>query len=145
MSKIIPISQFKKNPAKKVGHLESAGIEKYEDMLDIQRGIIEELHLETEAFLKEINYPIDKFSLDDVSARNFISSDLVEVFENGEEELCISYIAHIDDTEYRTLATAEIDGEDIEVYVELFKKSGDEWLIFAEDGTWERGPGEDFF
>ena len=145
MSKIIPISRFKKNPAKKVGHLESAGIEKYKDMLDIQRGIIEELYLATEAFLKEIDFPADRFSLDDESARNFMSSDLIEVFENGEEELCISYIAHIDGTEYRTMAAAEIDGEDIEIYVELFKKSGDEWLIYAEDGTWERGPGEDFF
>ena len=145
MSKVISISQFRTKPAKKFGYLESAGIEKYEDMLDIQRGIIEELYLETEAFLRESDYPIDKFSLDDKSARDFMSSDLVEAFEGGEEALCISYVAHIDGTEYRTLATAEIDGEDIEIYVDLYKKSGNEWLVFAGDGNWNRGPGEDFF
>ena len=48
-------------------------------------------------------------------------------------------------TEYRTLATAEIDGEEIEIVVELYRKSDDEWLALAEDGTWEKGPGEDFF
>ena len=144
MSKVISISQFKKKPIKKFGYLESAGIEKYEDMLDIQRGIIEELFGETEAYLREIEYPIDKFFLDDKSARDFMSSDLVEAFEGGEEALCISYVAQIDGTEYRTLATAEIEGEEIEIYVELFKKVGNEWLIFAGDDIWERGPG-DFF
>lgn len=144
MSKVISISQFKKKPVKKFGYLESAGIEKYEDMLDIQRGIIEELYLETEAFLREIEYPIEQFSLDDKSARDFMSADLVEAFDGGEEALCISYIAHIDGTEYRTLATAEIDGEEIEIHVELYKKSDNEWLIYSGD-DWERGPGEDFF
>jgi len=145
MSKVISISHFRKMPAKKFGNLESSGIEKYEDMLDIQRGVIEKLYLETEAFLKDSGYPVDKFYLDDKSARAFVSSDLTEVFDGGEEALCISYIAHIDGTEYRTLATAEIDGENIEIYVGLYRKSDGEWLVLAEDSTWERGPGETFF
>ena len=85
MSKVVSINQFKKTPIKKFGYLESAGIGKYEDMLDIQRGIIEELYLETEAFLKDIAYPLDKFFLDDKSARDFVSSHLVEAIEGGEE------------------------------------------------------------
>ena len=145
MNKVVFMSQFKKKSIRRFGYLESVGIEKYEDMLDIQRGIIEELYVETERFLRKVDFPVNEFVLDDKSAREFISADLVEAFEGGEEALCISYIASIEGVEYRTLATAEIDGEDITIYVELFQKAGNEWLVFAGDNQWERGPGEDFF
>jgi len=57
----------------------------------------------------------------------------------------LSYIAHIDGVEYRTMAEAQINENEIEFLVSLYKKSGKEWLVYVGDDSWERGPGENFF
>ena len=145
MNKVSSIIQIKKNSGKKYGNLESKGIEKYEEMIDLQRCIIEELYIGTDAYLREKNFPVSEFVLDDKSARDFLSSDLCEALEGGEEALTISYIAHIDGVEYRTLAYVEVDGENLEFFINLYKKSDCEWLIYTNDNTWETGPGENFF
>lgn len=147
MSEVISIKQFKKKSAKKKSsaHLDSYGVEMCAQMLDLQISILEQLHLETENFLKQLHLPLHKFTLDDESAREYVSTDLFDAFSGGDEMLCLSYIAHMDKTEYRTLAFADIDGDDVGIYVDLYKKSGKEWLVYAGNGVWEQGPGEDFF
>ena len=145
MGKVISLSDFKNMTTNRKSSLKYKGLEKYIRMLTIQRGIIEELCFATDDFLKEVNFPVTSFTLDEESARNFVSADLIEAFAGGEELLYLSYIAHIDGVEYRTMAEAQFDENEIEFLVSLYKKSGKEWLVYVGDDSWERGPGENFF
>ena len=145
VSSIKQIKQSKKNSENKYGYLESKGIEKYDVMLELQRYIIKQLYLSTDTYLRKNGFPVSEFVLDDKSARNFLSSDFNKALEGGDESLSISYIAHIDGVEYRTLAYAEIYGETIDFSVDLYKKLNDEWIIYSSDGSWIRGPWEVFF
>ena len=145
MGKVYSFSQIKNRSKNKNASLEYEGIMEYGDLLEIQRDLLEELYIETESFLKEFNFPIATFRLDEKSAREYVSSDLYKVFHEGVDSLRISYIGFIDGIEYRTLAEAQIDGESVEVTVSIYKKDGNTWLIGVDQDTWEEGPGEDFF
>ncbi len=148
MSKVIPFSQIRKTKEKKIyGYLESAGIEKYEALVEVEAGILEYLYVETEAFLKENGFDVKQFTLDEHSAREFLAVDFMEALEGGEEELCISYIAHIDGVEYRTLAQADFVGEnEVEFDVNIYKRADDgEWLSYEGKDCWVEGAGKDFF
>lgn len=145
MGKVYSFLQLKAAKTNKNCYLEAAGIEKYEEMLEGIYAILDLLYTETESFLRDNDFPIDQFVLDENSAKAFLSADYMEVFDGGEEELSISYIANIGDIEYRTLATAQIDGENVETEVNIYKRDDNEWVAFDGDDIWVEGPGEDFF
>ena len=144
MGKVININELRNMVLNRGNELEYSIIKAYADMLVIQSYILWKLYEETNCFLKEVNFPVKSFALVDESARAFLSADLVEAFKGG-EALFISYIATIDDVEYRTLAAALIKGETADIIVSLFKKSGKEWLIYAGEDKWNQAPGADFF
>ena len=145
MGNVISISKYRNARTNRISSLEYAGVEKYEDMLDIQRGLIEEMYQETERFLKDNKFHVEKFKLDEESARSFIIADLIKAFSGDEESLSLSYKATIGGIEYRTLAEAHFEGETVVIEVSMYKKDGSQWLVYVDMDIWEEGPGEDFF
>jgi len=93
MGKVISLGDFKNMTTNRKSSLKYQGLEKYIRMLTIQREIIEELCFATDDFLKKVNFPVTSFTLDEESARNFVSADLIEAFAGGEELLYLLHIA----------------------------------------------------
>ncbi len=148
MGTVLSFSQIKTPKDKKIwGYLESEGIEKYEDLLDLERAILEMLYIETENYLKDNHFDVRKFKLDEQSAKGFLSSDYMEALDGGEESLSISYIAIDNDVEYRTLAQAVfLEEEQVILDVNIYKKTDEgEWLCYVGENNWVEGPGKDFF
>lgn len=74
-----------------------------------------------------------------------MAADFMEAIEEGEETLSISYASAINGINYRTLAIANIYKEQVEIEVNIYKQSGEEWLIYDGSTRWIEGPGKDFF
>ena len=146
MGKIVAFSQLKSSKNNRNTYLDDSFIVKYQDMLDGICGILDLLYSETESFLRENRFPIKSFKLDEESVKRFLAADYAEAYEGGEEELSISYEARLDNTVYKTLAVATIEGDQVETDVSIYKKAKDnEWLIWNGGDNWIEGPGKDFF
>lgn len=146
MNKVVSFNKIKKEKTRNIfGYLESQGIEKFEDLLMIKKGILDLLYSETDIFLRENRFDLKAFSLDEKSARDFMSADFMEAVEEGDETLSISYAADINGINYRTLAIADINEKQVEIEVNIYKQSGEEWLIYDGSTRWIEGPGKDFF
>lgn len=144
MGKICSFKQLKTTKKYRNSYLEAAGIEKYQDILEIITYVLDLLYTESERFLRDNDFPIREFIIDDDSAKAFLAADYMEAYIGGEEELSISYIANIGGVLYKTLATARIDGDNVETDVNIYKKSDNEWFAYDGNGNWVEGPGKDF-
>ncbi|MCR5602772.1 MAG: hypothetical protein K6G27_03610 [Lachnospiraceae bacterium] len=145
MGEIIPFKKLINKKTVQHGFLDFDKIDHYLDMLDIQRGVLTELHILTERFLRDLGFQPELFELDDNTIRRSISADLVEYMEGGEESLDVCYKATIDGVEYRTLASSMADGENVQMDIDFFKFADGEWLSYMGNDSWSRGPGADFF
>ncbi len=145
MGKIISFNKLINKKRVQHGVLDFERIDHYLDMLDIQKGVLTELYIMTEAYLKELGFQPELFELDEDIIKRSISADLVKFLDGGEESLDICYKAVIDGVEYRTLASSMADGENIQMDIDLFKFADGEWLSYLGNDSWGRGPGADFF
>ncbi len=145
MGEIIAFDKLINKKHAKHGCLDYDKLDYYLGMLDIQKGVLTELYILTEDFLREIGYNPGLFELDEETVRHSLSADLVEFMAGGEECLDVSYKAVIDGVEYRTLASAMAYGESVQMDINLYKFEGGEWLAYTADRYWVEGPGPDFF
>ncbi len=143
MGKVISFNELAHNKKMQKGHLNIESLDKYIDMMEIHRDLFEELFFVTEDELKANGFNPDVFKLDEESAHRYVSMDLVELMNGGEESMEIACEGIIEGTTYRTVAYAEIQGEAVVMYVDILKKEGEEWFIKTDNG-WEQGPGDLF-
>lgn len=141
MGRVLSFEQLAQKRSMPKGHLDYDKLDKYLEMLEVHREVLEELFIVTEDELKANGFNPRDFELDEESAHRYVSADLVEFMDGGEESLEISYDGVIDNSVYKTVAHAEIQNNAVVMYVDIMKLDGREWLIKVGN-DWEKGPGE---
>lgn len=124
--------------------LESEMVAEYRKRLMAYVGIWNILLKRTEKTLTELHYDPRLFSLEEDSAKKFLSADLQKFCDGGEEPLFVSFEATIDNILYRTYAAAfSRGGGSIFIDCILMKWDGRQWLAYIDD-RWESSSGPDF-
>ncbi len=145
MGKVVDFESILKDSKKlKRSKLDYESLDHYRGLLEVQLGIMDMLFEETEELIRENNFYPEVFTLVEDSAEHFLTADLPEFFDGGEESLDLSYETVIGGVRYRTYAVASVYGDIVSIDSMFLMWDGTEWLVRSDD-EWERGPGADFF
>lgn len=142
---MISFTDIKKVKSKKfIESLPHEDIYQCIELLDGQIALMRYMHQETEEMLKEYDFNPAEFKVDKKYLFDFLALNMLDDFAKEFDGLHLSFFKEDGNDIYRTLASATIENNAVDLHLGLYKWNGEEWLHYF-NGDWNRGPGADFF